>query len=209
VWYDNIRRELGERFALAVEATVEAVAEHPVQLAVVYRNRRRTGVWAFRIAYSSGSGTADCGDCLLPRSAQSETLAIAVARATHDHRNRRRILGGQNPKATPTHRLQKRRGSAAAPARNCRTPVILSEAAAQSKDPYHCKVCSADGMPPATLNCSARFPGIALVDCDGRDPSTALSLAARPPTPLRMTNPESGVIHTKYHEAGDILTPTL
>ena len=26
-WYDNIRPELGERFALAVEATVEAIAD--------------------------------------------------------------------------------------------------------------------------------------------------------------------------------------
>ena len=30
-WYDNIRSGLGERFALAVEATVEAIAEHPMQ----------------------------------------------------------------------------------------------------------------------------------------------------------------------------------
>jgi hypothetical protein len=28
-WYDNIRPELGERFALA--ATVEAIADHPLQ----------------------------------------------------------------------------------------------------------------------------------------------------------------------------------
>jgi hypothetical protein len=28
-WYGNIRHELGERFALAVEATVEAIAERP------------------------------------------------------------------------------------------------------------------------------------------------------------------------------------
>ena len=34
-WYDNIRPELGERFALAVEATVEALAEHPLQFPVV------------------------------------------------------------------------------------------------------------------------------------------------------------------------------
>ncbi|MGA7363694.1 MAG: type II toxin-antitoxin system RelE/ParE family toxin [Candidatus Sulfotelmatobacter sp.] len=46
-WYDNIRPELGERFALAVEATVEAVAEHPLQFLVVYRNRRRAGVRRF------------------------------------------------------------------------------------------------------------------------------------------------------------------
>ena len=46
-WYDNIRPELGERFALAVEATVDAIAEHPLQFPVVYRNRRRAGVWRF------------------------------------------------------------------------------------------------------------------------------------------------------------------
>jgi plasmid stabilization system protein ParE len=46
-WYDNIRLELGERFALAVEATVEAIAEHPLQFPVVYRNRRRAGVRRF------------------------------------------------------------------------------------------------------------------------------------------------------------------
>jgi plasmid stabilization system protein ParE len=34
-WYDKIRPELGERFALAVEATVEAIAEHPMQSPVV------------------------------------------------------------------------------------------------------------------------------------------------------------------------------
>jgi len=36
-WYDNIRPQLGERFALAVEATVEAIAEYPLQFSVVYR----------------------------------------------------------------------------------------------------------------------------------------------------------------------------
>jgi plasmid stabilization system protein ParE len=46
-WYDNIRPELGERFALAVEATVGAIAEHPLQFPVAYRNRRRAGVRRF------------------------------------------------------------------------------------------------------------------------------------------------------------------
>jgi len=68
-WYDNVRPELGERFALAVEATVEAMAEHPLQFPVVYRNRRRAGVRLFQ---------SDCGNCLLPRQAQSEALAITV-----------------------------------------------------------------------------------------------------------------------------------
>ena len=46
-WYDNIRPGLGDRFALAVEATVEAIAEHPLQFPVVYRSRRRAGVRRF------------------------------------------------------------------------------------------------------------------------------------------------------------------
>ena len=46
-WYDNIRTELGERFALSVEATVEAIAERSSQFPVVYRNRRRAGVRRF------------------------------------------------------------------------------------------------------------------------------------------------------------------
>ena len=43
-WYDNIRPELGGRFALAVDATVEAIVERPLQFPVVYRGRRRAGV---------------------------------------------------------------------------------------------------------------------------------------------------------------------
>jgi plasmid stabilization system protein ParE len=46
-WYDNIRPELGQRFALGIEATVEAMAQHPMQLPVVYRDRRRAGVRRF------------------------------------------------------------------------------------------------------------------------------------------------------------------
>jgi plasmid stabilization system protein ParE len=46
-WYDNIRPELGERFALAVDATVEAIVERPLQFPVVYRGRRRAGVRRF------------------------------------------------------------------------------------------------------------------------------------------------------------------
>ena len=46
-WYDNIRPELGDRFALEVEAAVDAVAEQPLQFPVVYRGRRRAGVWRF------------------------------------------------------------------------------------------------------------------------------------------------------------------
>ena len=54
-WYDNIGPDLGGRFALAVEATVDAIAEHPLQFPVVYRNRRRAGVRRFPYAYSSSS----------------------------------------------------------------------------------------------------------------------------------------------------------
>jgi plasmid stabilization system protein ParE len=46
-WYDNIRLQLGERFAVTVEATVGAIAEHPLQFPVVYRSRRRAGVRRF------------------------------------------------------------------------------------------------------------------------------------------------------------------
>jgi plasmid stabilization system protein ParE len=43
-WYGNIRPALGERFALAIEATIEAIAEHPLQFPAVHRGRRRAGV---------------------------------------------------------------------------------------------------------------------------------------------------------------------
>ncbi len=46
-WYDNIRPGLGERFALAVEAVVDSLADHSLQFTVVYRNRRRAGVRRF------------------------------------------------------------------------------------------------------------------------------------------------------------------
>lgn len=46
-WYDDVRPSLGERFALAVDATVEAIAERPLQFPVVHRGRRRAGVRKF------------------------------------------------------------------------------------------------------------------------------------------------------------------
>ena len=52
-WYDNVRPELGERFALAVEATVEAMAEHPLQFPVVYRTVGGQGCGSSHMAYSS------------------------------------------------------------------------------------------------------------------------------------------------------------
>jgi plasmid stabilization system protein ParE len=45
-WYDDIHPDLG-RFARAVEATVDAIAEYPLQFPVVYRGQRRAGVRRF------------------------------------------------------------------------------------------------------------------------------------------------------------------
>jgi plasmid stabilization system protein ParE len=46
-WYENMRAGLGDRFALEIEATVDAIAEHPLQFPVVHRGRRRAGVRRF------------------------------------------------------------------------------------------------------------------------------------------------------------------
>ena len=46
-WYSSIRPALGERFARAVEATVESLAEHPLQFPLVHRSIRRAGVRRF------------------------------------------------------------------------------------------------------------------------------------------------------------------
>ncbi len=46
-WYDNKRPELGDRFAVAVDETVEAIAEHPLRFLVAHRGRRRAGVRRF------------------------------------------------------------------------------------------------------------------------------------------------------------------
>ena len=46
-WYDNVRPELGERFAYAVEDTVETISEGPLQFPVVHRKLRRAGVRRF------------------------------------------------------------------------------------------------------------------------------------------------------------------
>jgi plasmid stabilization system protein ParE len=80
-WYDNIRPQLGEHFALAIEATVEAIAEHPLQFPVVYRGLRRAGVrrFPYRIFFEVQEHRIVV-ICLLSRQAQSEALAIAVIR---------------------------------------------------------------------------------------------------------------------------------
>jgi plasmid stabilization system protein ParE len=46
-WYDNVRSDLGERFAYAVEDTVETISEGPLQFPVVHRKLRRAGVRRF------------------------------------------------------------------------------------------------------------------------------------------------------------------
>jgi plasmid stabilization system protein ParE len=47
VWYDNVRPELGERFAYAVEDAVATISEGPLQFPVVHRKLRRAGVRRF------------------------------------------------------------------------------------------------------------------------------------------------------------------
>ena len=47
LWYENIRPELGQHFAVAVEASVQTISEHPLQFPIVYRGRRRAGVRRF------------------------------------------------------------------------------------------------------------------------------------------------------------------
>jgi plasmid stabilization system protein ParE len=46
-WYNNVRSALGERFAYAVEETVETISEGPLQFPVVHRTLRRAGVRRF------------------------------------------------------------------------------------------------------------------------------------------------------------------
>ena len=42
-WYDDIRPALGERFAVAVEAAVEAIAQRPLQFPVVQSRTATSG----------------------------------------------------------------------------------------------------------------------------------------------------------------------
>jgi len=46
-WYADRGSQVAERFALAVEATVQAIAGNPQQFPVVHRGRRRAGVRRF------------------------------------------------------------------------------------------------------------------------------------------------------------------
>ena len=78
-WYDNIRPQLGEHFALAVEATVEAIAEHPFAISCRSPEPSPCGSAALSVGdILRGSGESDSGNRLLPRQARSEALAVAV-----------------------------------------------------------------------------------------------------------------------------------
>ena len=46
-WYEGVHADLRDRFALAVETTIEAIGQDPLRFPVVYRGRRRAGVRRF------------------------------------------------------------------------------------------------------------------------------------------------------------------
>ena len=46
-WYESIHPDLGARFALAVEAAVDAIARSPLALQIVHAEMRRVGVRRF------------------------------------------------------------------------------------------------------------------------------------------------------------------
>jgi len=80
-WYDSIRRGLGERFALAVEATVEAIADNPLAIPRGLPKSSAGGSAALPVWHIlRGARASDCGDSLLPWQARSETLAITLER---------------------------------------------------------------------------------------------------------------------------------
>lgn len=79
-WYDNIRPQLGERFALAVEATVEAIAEHSLPSRSPGPPLRRSAALPLRNIFR-GSRTSNCSNRLLPRQARPQALADALMRA--------------------------------------------------------------------------------------------------------------------------------
>ena len=67
-WYRRVRTELGDQFALAIDATMDAIKENPLRFPVVYRNRRRAGLRRFPYG-GPGRPHRRCG--LLPRPARS------------------------------------------------------------------------------------------------------------------------------------------
>jgi plasmid stabilization system protein ParE len=46
-WYEDIHPDLGVRFALAVDAAVEAIAQSPLRFQIVHGEIRRAGVKRF------------------------------------------------------------------------------------------------------------------------------------------------------------------
>ena len=78
-WYDKIRPELGERFALAVEATVKVTSGTSV--AIHHRLPESSAGLGAALPLRNilrSARQSDCGDSLLPREAQSKALAIAM-----------------------------------------------------------------------------------------------------------------------------------
>ena len=51
-WYEGRLSSLGERFAMAVNAAIEAIADNPRQLPIRHKRLRRAGVRRFHTAYS-------------------------------------------------------------------------------------------------------------------------------------------------------------
>src|SRR5438270_9323004 len=79
-WYDNVRLQLGERFALAVEATVEAIGGTSIAIPCRLPEPSACGSAAVSVRnILRNSGASDCGNRVLPRQARSEALAIAVS----------------------------------------------------------------------------------------------------------------------------------
>jgi plasmid stabilization system protein ParE len=77
-WYDRISSDLGERFALAVEATVEAIALHSLQFPVIHRGRRRGGVRRFPYGIFFDVQERQILVIACFHGAQSKTLAVAL-----------------------------------------------------------------------------------------------------------------------------------
>jgi hypothetical protein len=100
--------------------------------------------------------------------------------------NPRPIVGGQNPKANPNHRLQQRRGSVA-PLAGSHLRLCHPERSSR-RIPYPRAVRRPRReFPPALPTASGALPETASAVPVARGPSTSLSLASRPTTPLRMT----------------------
>jgi hypothetical protein len=72
-WYAEIRRELGDRFARAVDEAVEAIASNPLHFAIVEKVRRRAGVHRFLMESS-----------LLSKQTGSLSLPVSMRSGTHD-----------------------------------------------------------------------------------------------------------------------------